>query len=186
MRRRFIELGGDPGTTAEQVVPPLKRILRGRRFERVRSGFYRYLGAEEHESGMEIRDGQPALVEESRQTFPLCTTRRTPVCWATAMPISWWPPSFAPWSDPTIYAVPYDGPSLRDRSGVEPSATRLLSSPSSSRSWSACSPRWRSDRPVTVPGSPPFGMVKSKPPSGGGFRWRSRRPSKSLATTSSG
>ena len=66
LRKRFIELGGDPGTTADQIVPPLKRVLRGRRFERVRSGFYRYLGGEERESGTEIRDGEAALFEQSR------------------------------------------------------------------------------------------------------------------------
>ncbi|MYD97518.1 MAG: hypothetical protein F4X98_09050 [Gammaproteobacteria bacterium] len=69
LRGRFIELGGDPETTAEQVVPPLKRILRGHRFERVRSGFYRYVGSEERESGTEIRDGQPALLEKPRHAI---------------------------------------------------------------------------------------------------------------------
>lgn len=69
LRRRFIELGGDPETTAEQVVPPLKRTLRGHRFERVRSGFYRYVGTEERVSGTEIRDGQPVLVQEPRHAI---------------------------------------------------------------------------------------------------------------------
>ena len=65
LRKRFIEFGGDPETTAEQVVAPLRRILRGRRFERVRPGFYRFVGPEDREPGTEIRDGQPVLAETS-------------------------------------------------------------------------------------------------------------------------
>lgn len=57
LRMRFIELGGDPHTTEQQVIPPLKRALQGPLFERVRSGFYRYVG----ETGVEARDGHGAM-----------------------------------------------------------------------------------------------------------------------------
>ena len=57
LRVRFIELGGDSYTTAQQVVPPLKRTLKGPLFERVRSGFYRYVG----ETGMEAREAHGAM-----------------------------------------------------------------------------------------------------------------------------
>jgi len=43
LKDRFIELGGDRRTTAQQVLVPLKRALRGAEFEQVRPGFYRYV-----------------------------------------------------------------------------------------------------------------------------------------------
>lgn len=43
LRARFVELGGTATTTAQDVIVPLKRVLAGPLFERVRSGFYRYV-----------------------------------------------------------------------------------------------------------------------------------------------
>ena len=62
LRARFVELGGDSGTTAQQEIPPLKRTLKGPLFERVRSGFYRYVG----ETGVEARDGHGAAAARPR------------------------------------------------------------------------------------------------------------------------
>ena len=45
LRNRFVELGGTATTTAQDVIVPLKRVLAGPLFEKVRSGFYRYVGA---------------------------------------------------------------------------------------------------------------------------------------------
>ncbi|MCY4059855.1 MAG: hypothetical protein OXG44_17855 [Gammaproteobacteria bacterium] len=45
LRNRFVELGGTATTTAQEVIVPLKRVLAGPLFEKVRSGFYRYVGA---------------------------------------------------------------------------------------------------------------------------------------------
>ena len=45
LRNRFVELGGTATTTPQEVIVPLKRVLAGPLFDRVRSGFYRYVGA---------------------------------------------------------------------------------------------------------------------------------------------
>ena len=44
LRNRFVELGGAATTTSRDVIVPLKRSLAGPLFDRVRSGFYRYVG----------------------------------------------------------------------------------------------------------------------------------------------
>ena len=44
LRNRFVELGGTATTTSQDVIVPLKRVLAGPLFEKVRSGFYRYVG----------------------------------------------------------------------------------------------------------------------------------------------
>ena len=44
LKNRFIELGGAATTTSQDVIVPLKRALAGPLFDRVRSGFYRYVG----------------------------------------------------------------------------------------------------------------------------------------------
>ena len=44
LRSRFVELGGAVTTTSQEVIVPLKRVLAGPWFDRVRSGFYRYVG----------------------------------------------------------------------------------------------------------------------------------------------
>ena len=58
LRSRFVELGGSAETTPAQVIVPLKRVLSGPSFERVRSGFYRYVRSQ---GAMEIQDGDPAV-----------------------------------------------------------------------------------------------------------------------------
>ncbi|MCY3820237.1 MAG: hypothetical protein OXH52_12875 [Gammaproteobacteria bacterium] len=61
LRQRFIELGGDRNTSREQVIVPLKRVLDGPLFVRIRPGFYRYLGPEADDSGsLMVRDAEPA------------------------------------------------------------------------------------------------------------------------------
>lgn len=61
LRRRFIELGGDRNTGREQVIVPLKRVLDGPLFVRIRPGFYRYLGPEADDSGsLMVREAEPA------------------------------------------------------------------------------------------------------------------------------
>ena len=45
LRNRFVELGGTATTSSQDVIVPLKRVLAGPLFDRVRSGFYRYVGA---------------------------------------------------------------------------------------------------------------------------------------------
>ena len=62
LRSRFVELGGSADTTPEQVIVPLKRVLSGPSFERVRSGFYRYVRSE---GAVEIQDGDPAVALDS-------------------------------------------------------------------------------------------------------------------------
>ena len=61
LRSRFIELGGSATTTPQQVVVPLKRVLSGPPFERVRSGLYRCPGSSPR-AAIEVRDGEPALL----------------------------------------------------------------------------------------------------------------------------
>ena len=64
LRRRFIELGGDADTSSQQVIVPLKRVLEGPLFIRIRPGFYRYLGHDVDDSGsLMVRDAEPASGE---------------------------------------------------------------------------------------------------------------------------
>lgn len=66
LRQRFIELGGDRNTSREQVIVPLKRVLDGPLFVRIRPGFYRYLGPEADDPGsLTVRDAEPASPEWS-------------------------------------------------------------------------------------------------------------------------
>ena len=66
LRRRFIELGGDADTSPQQVIVPLKRVLDGPLFARIRPGFYRYLGHDVDDSGsLMVRDAEPASGEAS-------------------------------------------------------------------------------------------------------------------------
>lgn len=66
LRQRFIELGGDRNTSRQQVIVPLKRVLDGPLFVRIRPGFYRYLGPEADDSGsLMVRDAEPASPEWS-------------------------------------------------------------------------------------------------------------------------
>ena len=66
LRSRFIELGGDAATSPQQVIVPLKRVLDGPLFARIRPGFYRYLGHDVDDSLM-VRDAEPASGEASRE-----------------------------------------------------------------------------------------------------------------------
>ena len=60
LRQRFIDLGGDRDTSPQQVIVPLKRVLEGPLFTRIRPGFYRYLGADADDSGsLMVRDAEP-------------------------------------------------------------------------------------------------------------------------------
>ena len=66
LRRRFIELGGDADTSSQQVIVPLKRVLEGPLFTRIRPGFYRYLGDDVDDSeSLMVRDAEPASGEAS-------------------------------------------------------------------------------------------------------------------------
>lgn len=66
LRRRFVELGGDADTSPQQVIVPLKRVLEGPLFARMRPGFYRYLGHDEDDSGsLMVREAEPVFVEAS-------------------------------------------------------------------------------------------------------------------------
>ena len=63
LRQRFIDLGGDMDTSPQQVIVPLKRVLAGPLFTRIRPGFYRYLGPEADDSGsLMVRDAEPVSV----------------------------------------------------------------------------------------------------------------------------
>ena len=62
LRQRFIDLGGDTGTSPQQVIVPLKRVLDGPLFARIRPGFYRYLGPDADDSLM-VRDAEPVSAE---------------------------------------------------------------------------------------------------------------------------
>ena len=66
LRQRFIELGGDMNTSREQVIVPLKRVLEGPLFVRIRPGFYRYLGPEPDDSAsLMVRDAEPVSAARS-------------------------------------------------------------------------------------------------------------------------
>ena len=66
LRQRFIELGGDRNTSREQVIVPLKRVLDGPLFVRIRPGFYRYLGSGVDDPGsLMVRDAEPVSPESS-------------------------------------------------------------------------------------------------------------------------
>ncbi len=68
LRQRFIELGGDSNTSREQVIVPLKRVLDGALFVRIRPGFYRYLGSGAGDSGsLMVRDAEPASPDWSSE-----------------------------------------------------------------------------------------------------------------------
>ena len=62
LRQRFIDLGGDRDTSPQQVIVPLKRVLDGPLFTRIRPGFYRYLGPDADDSLM-VRDAEPVSAE---------------------------------------------------------------------------------------------------------------------------
>ena len=65
LRQRFIDLGGDMDTSPQQVIVPLKRVLDGPLFTRIRPGFYRYLGPESDDSGsLMVRDAEPVSAEQ--------------------------------------------------------------------------------------------------------------------------
>ena len=65
LRQRFIDLGGDRDTSPQQVIVPLKRVLDGPLFTRIRPGFYRYLGPESDDSGsLMVRDAEPVSAEQ--------------------------------------------------------------------------------------------------------------------------
>ena len=72
LRQRFIDLGGDMDTTPQQVIVPLKRVLDGPFFTRIRPGYYRYLGPDADDSLM-VRDAEPVSAER-----PLGRTGRAP------------------------------------------------------------------------------------------------------------
>ena len=60
LRQGFIDLGGDKETSPQQVIVPLKRVLDGPLFARIRPGFYRYLGGERDDSRSQgALDSQP-------------------------------------------------------------------------------------------------------------------------------
>ena len=60
LRQRFVDLGGDMDTSPQQVIVPLKRVLDGPLFARIRPGFYRYLGPEVGDSrSLMVRDVEP-------------------------------------------------------------------------------------------------------------------------------
>ena len=64
LRRRFIELGGDEATTPQQVIVPLKRVLDGPLFVRIRPGFYRFVGFAANDfHSLAVRDVEPAVSE---------------------------------------------------------------------------------------------------------------------------
>ena len=64
LRQRFIDLGGDMDTSPQQVIVPLKRVLDGPLFTRIRPGFYRYLGPEADDSrSLMVRDAEPVSAE---------------------------------------------------------------------------------------------------------------------------
>ena len=66
LRCRFVDLGGDASTSPQQVIVPLKRVLEGPLFVRMRPGFYRYLGHDEDDSGsLMVREVEPVFVEAS-------------------------------------------------------------------------------------------------------------------------
>lgn len=66
LRQRFIELGGDRNTSPQQVIVPLKRVLDGPLFVRIRPGFYRYLGPGADDSvPLMVRDAEPASPDRS-------------------------------------------------------------------------------------------------------------------------
>jgi len=64
LRGRFIELGGDEATTPQQVIVPLKRVLEGPLFVRIRSGFYRFVGFEANDfRSLSVRDVEHPISE---------------------------------------------------------------------------------------------------------------------------
>ena len=78
LRNGFIELGGTATTTSQDVIVPLKRVLAGPLFEKVRSGFYRYVGAAtsgrpHHEPPRGQSPGEPAY-EPWRSELQRATT----------------------------------------------------------------------------------------------------------------
>jgi len=67
LRNRFVELGGTATTTAQDVIVPLKRVLAGPLFEKVRSGFYRYVGAASPGSTPRRRGFEPLQAESASE-----------------------------------------------------------------------------------------------------------------------
>ena len=68
LRSRFVELGGTATTTAQDVIVPLKRVLAGHLFAKVRSGFYRYAGEASPGSVPDRAEYEPPRAEIPRQT----------------------------------------------------------------------------------------------------------------------
>ena len=68
LRNRFVELGGVATTTSQDVIVPLKRVLAGPLFDKVRSGFYRYVGAASPAPTPGRHRDEPAPAEFRRET----------------------------------------------------------------------------------------------------------------------
>lgn len=76
LRRKFIELGGDRDTTAQQVIAPLKRVLDGHLFQRIRPGFYRYMGGRPlGGSRLMVREGEAGLASYAQRPPPRVADR---------------------------------------------------------------------------------------------------------------
>ncbi len=78
LKDRFVELGGAATTTSQDVIVPLKRALAGPLFERVRSGFYRYVGTATPVPTLGAHSHEPTRVE-------IPTEKATSETWRTEL-----------------------------------------------------------------------------------------------------